>query len=100
MGGNRGKYGLTIDNPPNSEISDSGDTGLLLEIRFLEEGGRGICGSAVAIRAIFCMSYMDEYNTASHTRSIGLRYDLSVGKEGVWVVLAPSDPRLPSSAFY
>ena len=33
--GTRGSHGLTIDYSPNSELEDSGDTGPLLEIRFL-----------------------------------------------------------------
>ena len=59
MGRNRGRHGLTIDNYPNSELSDSGNTGPLLEIRLLEEGGSVICGAAVDGGASFCMSYMD-----------------------------------------
>ena len=42
-------HGLTLDNSPNSDLADSGDTGVLLEIRLLKEGRRGICGSAVAV---------------------------------------------------
>ena len=72
----------------------------MLEIIFLEEGGSGICGAAVAGGARFCMSYMDECNTVSHIRSIGLGEDLQGGKGGSRVVMAPSAPRLPSSAFY
>ena len=49
MGGTRGMHGLTLDNSPNSDLADSGDTGVLLEIRLLKEGRRGICGSAVAV---------------------------------------------------
>ena len=47
--------------------------------------------------ASLSMSSMDEFNTASHTWSIGLVEDLPVGKGGAWVFLAPSDPRLHSS---
>ena len=68
LGGTRGKHGLTINNYLNRELAESGDTGPLLEIRLLEEGGSRICGSAVDGGARFCMSYMDERNTASHTR--------------------------------
>ena len=45
------------------------------------------------------MSYMDECNTASHTRSRGLRDDLPGGKGG-GVVLVPLSLQLPSSVFY
>ena len=68
FGGTKGKHGLTIYNSPNIELSDSGDAGPLLDIRFLEEGGRGICGSAVTGGARFFMSSMNECRTASHTR--------------------------------
>ena len=54
----------------------------------------------MAGRERFCISSMDECNTVSHTRSIGLRDDLPGGKGGTWVVLATSDPRLPWSTFY
>ena len=67
MGGNRGEKGLIINNSPNSELSDSRDTGPLLEIRLMEESGSRICGAEVDCRARFFMSSMDEYNTASHT---------------------------------
>ena len=67
MGGTREKKGLIVNNSPTSEISDSRDTGPLLEIRMLEEGGIGICGAAVAGWARFSMSSMDECNTESHT---------------------------------
>ena len=69
MGGTRVSHGLTIDNSLDSEIADSGNTGPLLEIRFLEEVGRGICGSEVAGGAKFFISSMDECNTNSHTQS-------------------------------
>ena len=72
MGGTRGKKELIIDNSPNIKLADSGDTGLLIEIRLLDEGGNGIYGSAVAGGARFCMSSMDECNTASHNRLGGL----------------------------
>ena len=48
VGGTRGKKGLIINNSPTSELADSSDTDLLLEIILLEEGGSGICGAAVA----------------------------------------------------
>ena len=70
MEGTMVQQGLIIKNSPNSELSDSGDTGPLLEIRLLEEGVSGICGAAVAGGERFCMLSMDECNTASHTRSI------------------------------
>ena len=57
--GTRGKQGLILNNYPNSELSDSGDTVSLLKIRLLEEGGSVICGAAVDGGASFCMSYMD-----------------------------------------
>ena len=82
VGGRRGSHGLTINNSPNSDLSDSGETGLLLEIRILEEGERRICGAAVAGGAMFCMSYMGECNIALYTLSILLRDDLPGGKGG------------------
>ena len=85
--GTRGRHGLTINNSPNSELSDSGDTGPLLEICLLGEGGSGIYGSAVAVGAMFCMSYMDACNTSSYKQSIGLRDDLTGGKGGAWLAL-------------
>ena len=57
--GNRVRHGLTIYNYPNSELFESGDTGPLLGIRLLDEGGRGICGAAMAGGGSFGMSYMD-----------------------------------------
>ena len=87
MGGTRGKKDLIINNYPNSKLDESGDTGLLLEIRLLEEGGSGICGAELASGERFCISYMDECNTASHNCSKGLRDNLPVGKGGAWVVL-------------
>ena len=90
FGGTKGKHGLTIYNSPNSKLADSGDTGPLLKIRLLEEGGRGICGAAVYGGIRFCISSMNECNTASHTWSIGLRDDLTGGKGGAWVVLSSS----------
>ena len=68
VGRNRRRHGLTINNYPNRELYDSGDTCPLLGISILEEGGGGIFGSEVYGRARFCMSSMDECNTASHTR--------------------------------
>ena len=65
MGRNRGRHGLTIDNSPNSNLANSADTGPLLKICFWDEGGRRMCGSAVAGGAWFCMSYMDDCNTDS-----------------------------------
>ena len=47
------RHGSTIDNYPNSKLSDSEDTGPLLEISLLEEGRRGVCGASVAGRARF-----------------------------------------------
>ena len=100
MGRTSGRHGLTIDNSPNSKLSDSGDTGPLLEISILEEGGRGICGSVVAGGARFCISSLDECNTDLHTRLRGFRYGLQGGKWGVWLFLASSASRLPLSVFY
>ena len=66
IGGTRGRHGLTIYNYPNSELSDSGNTGPLLEIRLLEEGGREICGAAVSGRQGFaCHLWMNA--TLLHT---------------------------------
>ena len=99
-GRNRGRHGLTIDNSPNRDFANSEDTGPLIEILFLEEGRRGICGSAVAGGERFCMSCMDECNTASHTCSRVVIDELPGGKGGGWVVLALSTLRLPEFAFY
>ena len=67
MGGNRGRHELNIDNSPDGELYDSGYTGLLLEIRFFVGGWKGVCGSAVAGRASFCMSYIWMNETPLHT---------------------------------
>ena len=53
--GTRRQHGLTINNSPNSELCDSRETGTLLEICLMEEGGSGICGAAMADRERFCM---------------------------------------------
>ena len=53
LGGTRVRHGLNMYIYPNSELADSGDTGPLLEIRLLEEGGSGICVDAVAGRSRF-----------------------------------------------
>ena len=100
VGGTKGQQGLIIYNSPNSELADIRDTGPLLEIRLLEEDGSGICGAVADGGARFLMSSMNECNTASHNRSITLRDNFPEGKVEPWVVLAPSDPRLPLSAFY
>ena len=50
-----GQHGLAINNYSNSELANSRDTGPLLEIILFEEGGSGICGSAVTDRESFCM---------------------------------------------
>ena len=61
MGGTRVIHGLTMDNSPNSELANSWYTGPLLKIIFLEEVGRGVCGSAVAKGARFaCHLWMNE----------------------------------------
>ena len=54
----------------------------------------------MAGRARICMSSMDECNTASQTRSRGLRDDLPEGKGGAWVVLGTSNLQLPLSTLY
>ena len=59
VGGNRGYKELIINNCPNAKRPDRGDTGPLLEVRLMEEGGSGICGSAVAVAERFFMSSMD-----------------------------------------
>ena len=46
--GTRVQHEVTINNSPNSELSDGGDTGPLLEISLLEDVGSGICGAVVA----------------------------------------------------
>ena len=55
LGGTRVMHELTIDNTPNTKLVVSRDTGPLLEIRLLEEGGRGISGAAVTGGERFCM---------------------------------------------
>ena len=98
--GTRRKKVLILNNSQNSELSDSGNTGPLLNICLLEEGESGLFGATVAGGARFFMSYMDECSTPSHTWSRGLVDDLPGGKGGAWVVLEPSCARLPSSDFY
>ena len=49
VGVTKGPKGLIINNFPNNNLADSGNTGSLLEICLLEEGGSGICGSVVAV---------------------------------------------------
>ena len=82
LGGTRETKKLTINNHSNSKLADSGDTGPLLETSFLKEAGSGICGAAMAGGERFCMSSMDECNTASQTCSTILEEDLNVGKGG------------------
>ena len=67
VGGTRGHKSLIINNSPDIKLSVSRDTGLVLKISLLGEGGSGIFGAAVAGRARFCMSSMHECNTAVHT---------------------------------
>ena len=66
--GTRYKRELIINNYPNIELAARGDTGPLLEIILLEEGGSGMCGSEVAVGARFCMSSMYECYTLPHTQ--------------------------------
>ena len=82
VGGTRGKKVLIINNPPDREFADSGDTCPLLEISLLEEGVSGIFGAAVAGGARFFMSSMDGCNTVSHTQARGLRDELPRVKGG------------------
>ena len=46
----------------------------------MKEAGSGICGAAMDGGERFCMSFMDECNTASRTCSILLEEDLNVGR--------------------
>ena len=48
VGGTRGQKGLFMNNSPNSELVGSRDTGPLLGIFLMEEGGSGICRATVA----------------------------------------------------
>ena len=66
VGGTRRQQGLIINNSPNSELAYSRETGSLLEICLLEEGGSRICGGEVDDRERFCMSSMNEGNTSSY----------------------------------
>ena len=59
------------------------DTGPIFQIRFLEGGGRVICGGAVAVGVKLCMSSVDECNTASHTWLIRSGEELPEVKEGL-----------------
>ena len=68
--------------------------GPLIQIRFLERCGRGICGSVVAVGARFCISLVSECSTLSHTLKIGSGEALPVGKEGAWLVMDPSSTYL------
>ena len=65
--GTRGHKRLIINNYLNSELSDSGDTFLMLGFFLLEEGISVICGAAVSGGSRVFMSSMYEYNTTSHT---------------------------------
>ena len=55
VGGTRVQHRLSINNSSNSELANSRDTVLLLDISLFKKGGSGICGAAVADRSIFCM---------------------------------------------
>ena len=50
---------LIINHSPDNELAGSRDTGLLLEIRLLDESVSAICGVALASGARFCTSFMD-----------------------------------------
>ena len=47
------KEEINRNNSPNSELAESGYTGLVIKIKFLEEGGGVTCGASVADRRIF-----------------------------------------------
>ena len=65
MVGTRVKHRLIINNSPNSNLFNSRDTGPLLEIFLLEEGGSRICESAVASGERFC-TFIYGYATLHH----------------------------------
>ena len=78
-----------------SERAEGEETGPLFQIRFLEGGGRGICGGAVAGGEILCMSLVGELNTASHTRVRRSGEDHPGVKEGAGVVMSLFTPCHP-----
>ena len=94
------KEEINRNNSPNSELAESGYTGLVLKIKFLEEGGGVTCGASVADGRRFFTLSMDECNSEFHTQSKGLGEDLPGGKGGAWLVMAPSDPNITSSTFF
>ena len=72
----------------------------MFKIISLEVGRRGICVGYVKGGARFCMSSVEEFNTASKTQSRGSVKYLPGLKEGMCVVMALSAPHLPSSALF
>ena len=58
-----------IFNTPTSDMSVESDTSPLLQLRFLEGGGKEIIGEMVARGSSLCMSLQHEFSIASHLRS-------------------------------
>ena len=65
------KEDTNIVNTPISEHTEGEDKVPLFQIIFIEVGRRGICGGSVEGGVRLCMSWVDECNTASHTRERG-----------------------------
>ena len=87
-------------NTSNSEMSLQAYTVTLLEIRFLDEGGKKICGGSVVGGSRFCMSLHHECSTDYHTCSREEVEDPHRGKELYWVVMAAPAPRITLSGFF
>ena len=68
MGGITDNEETNIFNTPISERKEGEGTVPLFQIISLEVGRRGICGGSVEDVARFCISSVEEYNTASHTQ--------------------------------
>ena len=50
--------------------------------------------------AIFCMARAGECTTASHACLKGLEEEMPGGKDGVWLVMAKTSPRLLESDLF
>ena len=99
-GGITNKEETNIVNTKISEYIEGSDKATMFQIKFLEGGEREIRGGSVDGGAILCMSLVYKCNTVSHTRSRGTGAYIPRGNKVVCVVMAPSSPHLPSSAFF
>ena len=98
--GIKNKEETNIVNTKISEYTEGSNKATLFQILFLEGGERGICGGSVDGGAILCMSLVEECNIVSNYRSRGTGDYIPRGNKRVCVVMAPSSPHLPSSAFF